>query len=75
MYKIYFKGTNMSDTSNDSLTLTMNQTDLIVVANAMEKSVIAMQMEFAELEKKAVALKQDIDRQVAMLTIMKSKIS
>ena len=65
----------MSDTSNDSLTLTMNQTDLAVVAKAMEKSVISMQMEFAELEKKAVILKQDIDRQVAMLTIMKSKIS
>jgi hypothetical protein len=31
-------------------------------------------MEFAELEKKAVILKQDIDRQVAMLSIMKSKI-
>ncbi len=65
----------MSETSNDSLTLTMNQTDLIVVAKAMEKSVISMQMEFAELEKKALVLKQDIDRQVAMLTIMKSKIS
>ena len=64
----------MSETSNDSLTLTMNQTDLIVVAKAMEKSVIAMQLEFAELEKKAVVLKQDIDRQVAMLSIMKEKI-
>jgi hypothetical protein len=75
MYKIYFKGTNMSEASNESLTLTMNQTDLIVVAKAMEKSVISMQMEFAELEKKAVVLKQDIDRQVAMLSIMKAKIS
>jgi hypothetical protein len=75
MYKIYFKGINMSEASNESLTLTMNQTDLIVVAKAMEKSVISMQMEFAELEKKAVVLKQDIDRQVAMLSIMKAKIS
>ena len=75
MYKIYFKGTNMSETSNDSLTLTMNQTDLMVVAKAMEKSVVAMQLEFAELEKKAVALKQDIDRQVAMLSIMKAKLN
>ena len=65
----------MSESSNESLTLTMNQTDLIVVAKAMEKSVISMQMEFAELEKKAVVLKQDIDRQVAMLSIMKEKIS
>ena len=65
----------MSETSNDSLTLTMNQTDLMVVAKAMEKSVISMQMEFADLEKRALALKQDIDRQVAMLSIMKAKLN
>lgn len=65
----------MSETANDSLTLTMSQADLAVMSKAMEKSVITMQMEFAELEKKAVVLKQDIDRQVAMLNIMKSKIS
>ena len=65
----------MSDTTTDSLTLTMSQADLSVMAKAMEKSVITMQMEFAELEKKAVILKQDIDRQVAMLSIMQSKIS
>ncbi len=75
MYRIYFKGNNMSETLNDSLTLTMSIADLTVMSKAMEKSVIAMQMEFAELEKKAVVLKQDIDRQVAMLNIMKSKIS
>jgi hypothetical protein len=74
MYKIYFKGTKMSETVNDSLTLTMSVADLTVMSKAMEKSVITMQMEFAELEKKAVILKQDIDRQVAMLSIMKSKI-
>jgi len=65
----------MSDTTTDSLTLTMSHADLNVMAKAMEKSVITMQMEFAELEKKAVILKQDIDRQVAMLSIMQSKIS
>ena len=75
MYRIYFKGNSMSETLNDSLTLTMSIADLAVMSKAMEKSVIAMQMEFAELEKKAVVLKQDIDRQVAMLNIMKSKIS
>ena len=75
MYKIYFKGTKMSENSSDSLTLTMSAADLTVMTKAMEKSVITMQMEFAELEKKAVVLKQDIDRQVAMLNIMKSKIS
>ena len=75
MYRIYFKGNNMSDTTNDPLTLTMSHADLSVMAKAMEKSVITMQMEFAELEKKAIIIKQDIDRQVAMLSIMKSKIS
>lgn len=65
----------MSENSSDSLTLTMSAADLTVMTKAMEKSVITMQMEFAELEKKAVVLKQDIDRQVAMLNIMKSKIS
>ena len=65
----------MSDTSTDSLTLTMSQADLSVMAKAMEKSVITMQMEFAELEKRALSLKQDIDRQVAMLNIMKAKVS
>ncbi len=65
----------LKETTNDSLTLTMSIADLTVMSKAMEKSVIAMQMEFAELEKKAVVLKQDIDRQVAMLNIMKSKIS
>lgn len=61
-------------TSSDSLTLTMSPADLSVMAKAMEKSVISMQMEFAELEKKAVILKQDIDRQVAMLNIIKSSL-
>ena len=61
-------------TSSDSLTLTMSPADLSVMAKAIEKSVISMQMEFAELEKKAVVLKQDIDRQVAMLNIIKSSL-
>ncbi len=64
----------MSETTSESLTLTMNIADLAVMHKAMEKSVIAMQMEFAELEKKAVILKQDIDRQVAMLSVMKEKL-
>jgi hypothetical protein len=75
MYKIYFKGNQMSElTTSESLTLTMSQADLTVIAKSMEMSVNTMQLEFAELEKKAVILKQDIDRQVAMLSIMKSKI-
>ena len=75
MYKIYFKGNQMSElTTSESLTLTMSQADLTVIAKSMEMSVNTMQLEFAELEKKAVVLKQDIDRQVAMLSVMKSKL-
>jgi hypothetical protein len=64
----------MSETTSDSLTLTMSQADLTVMAKAIEKSVSAMQLEFSELEKKAIQLKQDIDRQTAMLSVMKSRI-
>jgi hypothetical protein len=64
----------MSETTSDSLTLTMSQADLTVMAKAMEKSVSTMQIKFAKLEQKAIELKQDIDRQVAMLSIMKSKL-
>jgi hypothetical protein len=64
----------MSEQTSEQLTLTMSPADLTVMSKAMEKSVITMQMEFVELEKKAVALKQDIDRQVAMLTIIKAKV-
>lgn len=61
-------------TTSESLTLTMSKADLTVIAKSMETSVIAMQIEFAELEKRAVVLKQDIERQMAMLSIMKSKL-
>jgi hypothetical protein len=62
----------MSEKTPEQLTLTMSTADLAVMSAAMEKSVITMQLEFAELEKRAVALKQDIDRQLAMLSIMKT---
>lgn len=65
----------MTDTTSELLTLSMSQADLTVIAKAMEKSVITMQMEFAELEKRAGVLKQDIDRQVAMLSIMRTKLA
>jgi hypothetical protein len=75
MYKIYFKGNQMSElTTSESLTLTMSQADLTVIAKSMEMSVNTMQLEFAELEKKAIVLKNDMDRQLAMLSIMKSKL-
>ena len=64
----------MAEKANELLTLTMSPTDLNVIYKSMEKSIISMQLEFSELEKKAIALKQDIDRQVGMLSIMKSKL-
>lgn len=60
--------------TNEPLTLTMSVEDLTVIVKAMEKSLISMQMELAELEKKGQVLKQDIDRQIAMLSIMKQRI-
>lgn len=59
---------------NEILTLSMSVADLTVIAKSMEKSVITMQMELAEIDKRAGTLKQDLDRQVAMLTIMKGKL-
>ena len=76
MYKIYFKGNKMSEqtTTPESLTLTMSPADLTVIYKSMEKSITSMHLEFVDLEKKAIILKQDIERQVAMLSVMKSKL-
>lgn len=65
----------MSDQTPELLQLNMSTADLTVIVKAMEKSVVSMQLEFAELEKKAVVLKQDVDRQVAMLSVMKAKLA
>ena len=62
-------------TTNEALTLTMSPADLTVIYKSMQKSIVDMQMEYVELEKKAGVLKQDIDRQVAMLTIMKDRLT
>ena len=64
----------MAEQANELLTLTMSPNDLTVIYKSMEKSIIAMQLEFSELEKKATVLKLDIDRQVNMLSIMKTKL-
>jgi hypothetical protein len=72
-YKLFI-GTKMAEQANELLTLTMSPTDLSVIYKSMEKSIITMQLEFSELEKKATVLKHDIDRQVAMLSVMKSKL-
>ena len=64
----------MAEQANELLTLTMSPTDLSVIYKSMEKSIITMQLEFSELEKKATVLKQDIDRQVNMLSVMKAKL-
>lgn len=61
-------------TTPESLTLTMSPADLTVIYKSMEKSITSMHLEFVDLEKKAIILKQDIERQVAMLSVMKSKL-
>jgi hypothetical protein len=61
-------------TTPESLTLTMSPADLTVIYKSMEKSITSMHLEFVDLEKKATILKQDIERQVAMLSVMKSKL-
>jgi len=61
-------------TAPESLTLTMSPADLNVIYKSMEKSITSMQLEFVELDKKAASLKQDIERQVAMLSVMKSRL-
>jgi len=38
---------------NEILTLSMSVADLTVIAKSMEKSVITMQMELAEIDKRA----------------------
>jgi len=47
----------MAEQANELLTLTMSPTDLSVIYKSMEKSIITMQLEFSELEKKATVLK------------------
>jgi len=59
----------------EPLTLSMSQADLSVIASAMEKNVTSLQEEFSLLEKRAIVIKQEIDRQVAMLLIMKAKLA
>ena len=63
----------MSETTSDSLTLTMSHADLTVMAKAMENSVNSMQLEFAELEEQSqianYAQEQvlDLDKSIWML--------
>jgi hypothetical protein len=59
----------------EPLTLSMSQADLSVIASAMERNVTSLKEEFSSLEKRAIVIKQEIDRQVAMLTVMKDKLA
>jgi hypothetical protein len=59
----------------EPLTLSMSQADLSVIAGAMERNVTSLKEEFSSLEKRAIVIKQEIDRQVAMLTVMKAKLA
>jgi hypothetical protein len=58
----------------EALTLTMSPADLSVIASAMEKNIASLQVEFSNLEKRAMVIKQEIDRQASMLSIMKAKL-
>ena len=58
----------------EPLTLTMSPEDLSVIASAMERNVASLQVEFSNLEKRAIVIKQEIDRQASMLSIMKAKL-
>ena len=62
-------------TQTEPLTLSMSQADLSVIASAMEKNVVSLQKEFSTLEERAIVIKQEIDRQVAMLSIMRAKLA
>ena len=59
----------------EPLTLSMSPEDLAVIVSAMEKNVATLQTEFNTLEKRALIIKQDVDRQTAMLSIMKAKLA
>jgi hypothetical protein len=59
----------------EPLTLSMSQADLSVIASAMERNVTSLNEEFSSLEKRAIVIKQEIDRQVAMLTVMRAKLA
>ena len=58
----------------EPLILSMSPADLNVIARAMEKNVAALQKEYTDLEHRAVVLKQEIDVQEAMLSIMQAKL-
>jgi hypothetical protein len=72
--KTLLKEKQMSE-KTESLTLSMSPADLTVIASAMEKNVTTLQEEFSALEKRALVIKQEIDRQNAMLAVMKAKLA
>jgi hypothetical protein len=62
-------------TKPEILTVSMSKKDLEVIANALQKNIVTMQLEFSELEKKAGSLKKELDQTVAMLSIMKQRLA
>jgi len=59
---------------NEIVTLNMSLGDLSTIYEAMERQLIENQMEFQKLEQRAVLLKNNIDKQAQMLSIMKAKL-
>ena len=59
---------------NEIVTLNMSLGDLSTIYEAMERQLIENQLEFQKLEQRAVLLKNNIDKQAQMLSIMKAKL-
>jgi len=59
---------------NEIVTLNMSLGDLSTIYEAMERQLVENQMEFQKLEQRAVLLKNNIDKQAQMLSIMKAKL-
>lgn len=65
---------NEETTNTDMLTLSMSKKDLEVIAAALENNMVSMQLEFAELERRAMVIKKELDQTVTMLSIMRGRI-
>lgn len=59
----------------ETVTLSMSISDLSTISEAMERQLIENQLEFQKLEQRAVLLKNNIDKQAQMLSIMKAKLN
>ena len=59
---------------NEIVTLNMSISDLSTISEAMERQLVENQLEFQKLEQRAMLLKNNIEKQAQMLSIMKAKL-